>query len=134
MKTVPFRIFALGALLPLFAFGGEGDEMLANYLELRTVEIEDSFLREVGDKEDWNKRQAEYRERLGYMLGLSSDRPRTDLKATITGKLEGDGFTVENLHSSPAPGFTSRAISTCRLTGRRGRSSPRCSTFADTVG
>ena len=44
MKPVPFRFFALGALLPLFAFGGEGDEMLANYLELRTVEIEDSFL------------------------------------------------------------------------------------------
>ena len=91
MKTVPFRFFALGALLLFFAFGGEGDEMLANYLELRTVEIEDSFLGEVGDKEDWNERKAEHRERLGYMLGLSPDRPPTDLKATITGKLEEGG-------------------------------------------
>ena len=105
MKPVPFRFFAIGALLPLFAFGGEGDEMLANYLELRTVEIEDSFLGEVGDKEDWNERKAEHRERLGYMLGLSPDRPRTDLKATITGKLEGDGFTVENLHYQSSPGL-----------------------------
>ena len=105
MKTVPFRLFALGAMLPLLAFGGEGDEMLANYLELKTVEIEDSFLGEVGNREDWNERKEGFRKRLGYMLGLSPDRPRTDLKATITGKLEGDGFTVENLHYQSSPGL-----------------------------
>ena len=47
MKSVPFGLFALGAMLPLLAFGGEGDEMLAKYFELKTVEIEDSFLGEV---------------------------------------------------------------------------------------
>ena len=79
--------------------------MLAKYFERQTAQIEDSFLREVEKKEDWNKRKAEYRERLGYMLGLSLDRPRTDLKAAITGKLEGDGFTVENLHYQSSPGL-----------------------------
>ena len=98
MKTVPFRFFALGSLIPFFALGNQGDEMLSNYLERRTVQIEDSFHGKVGDKEEWNKHKDEYRKRLGYMLGLSPDRPRTDLKATITGALEGDGFTVENLH------------------------------------
>ena len=105
MKTVPFRFFALGTLLPFFALGNQGDEMLANYFERRTVQIEDSFLGKVGDKDDWNKRKGEYRKRLGYMLGLSPDRPRTDLKATITGALEGDGFTVENLHYQSSPGL-----------------------------
>ena len=57
MKSVPFGLFALGAMLPLLAFGGEGDEMLAKYFELKTVEIEDSFLGEVENKEDWNERQ-----------------------------------------------------------------------------
>ena len=74
-------------MLPLLAFGGEGDEMLANYLELKTLEIEDSFLGEIGNRQDWNELKDEYRKRLGYMLGLSPDRPRSDPKATITGKL-----------------------------------------------
>ena len=39
----------------MLAFGGEGDEMLANYLELKTLEIEDSFLEETGNRQDWNE-------------------------------------------------------------------------------
>jgi hypothetical protein len=105
MKTVLLQFLSLSMLSPFFAFGGEGDEMLAKYLERRTVQIEDSFLGEVGNKEDWNKFRGKYRERLGYMLGLAPARPRTDLKATITGKLEGDGFTVENLHYQSSPGL-----------------------------
>ena len=103
MKTVPFRLFSFLALFPFFALGNQGDEMLAKYLERRTVQVEESFLDKVGNKEDWDKHKGEYRKRLGYMLGLSPDRPRTDLKATITGKLEGDGFTVENLHYQSSP-------------------------------
>ena len=105
MKTVPFQLFAIGVLFPFFALGNQGDEMLAKYLEQRTVQVEESFLEEVENKEDWNKLKGKYRERLGYMLGLSPVRPRTDLKATITGKLEGDGFTVENLHYQSSPGL-----------------------------
>jgi len=105
MKTVPFRFFALGSLLPFFALGNQGDEMLAKYLEQRTVQVEESFLEKVENKEEWNKHKDEYRKRLGYMLGLSPDRPRTDLKATITGTLEGDGFIVEKLHYQSSPGL-----------------------------
>ena len=54
MKTVPFRLLAL-ELCSLLAFGGEGDEMLANYLELKTLEIEDSFLGKSITGEDWNE-------------------------------------------------------------------------------
>jgi len=79
--------------------------MLAKYLEQRTVQIEESFLGEVGSKDDWNKRKETHREQLWYMLGLSSDRPRADLKATVTGRLEGEGFSVEKLHYQSSPGL-----------------------------
>ena len=79
--------------------------MLARYLEQRTVQIEESFLRDVGSKDDWNKLKETHREQLRYMLGLSPDRPRADLKATVTGKLEGDGFIVEKLHYQSSPGL-----------------------------
>lgn len=105
MKTVPFRLFAIGVLFPFFALGNQGDEMLAKYLEQRTVQVEESFLGEVENKEEWNKRKGKYRERLGYMLGLSPVRPRTDLKPKITGTLEGGGFTVEKLHYQSSPGL-----------------------------
>ena len=114
---------ALGTLLPLFAFGAEGDEMLANYLELKTVEIEDSFLGEIGNREDWNERKDEYRKCLGYMLGLSPDRPRSDLKATISGKLE------NGLGSSFTSRRRSMMISLCRWR-RPCVSGPRQSAYA----
>lgn len=85
----------------MLAFGGEGDEMLANYLKLKTLEIEDSFLEENGNRQDWNELKDEYRKRLGYMLGLSPDRPRSDLKAAIAGKLEnGPGSSFANRRRS----------------------------------
>ncbi len=85
MKNFLLRFLFLLTFFPFFTSGGEGDEMLAKYLEQRTVQIEESFLREVGSKDDWNKRKETHREQLWYMLGLSSDRPRADLKATVTG-------------------------------------------------
>ena len=105
MKNFLLRFLFLLTFFPFFTSGGEGDEMLAKYLEQRTVQIEESFLGEVGSKDDWNKRKETHREQLWYMLGLSSDRPRADLKATVTGKLEGEGFSVEKLHYQSSPGL-----------------------------
>ena len=79
--------------------------MLRKYLELRTAEIENSFLGEVADKEDWIRLKEGYREDLRYMLGLVPSRPRTELQATVTGKLEGEGFVVEKLHYQSSPGL-----------------------------
>jgi hypothetical protein len=99
------RFLFLLPVFPFFTSPGEGDEMLAEYLEQRTVQIEDSFLGEVGSKDNWNKLKETRREQLWYMLGLSPDRPRSDLKATVTGKLEADGFIVEKLHYQSSPGL-----------------------------
>ena len=117
MKTVPFRLFALGAMLPLLAFGGEGDEMLANYLELKTLEIEDSFLGKSGT--DWNERKEGLR--LGYMLGFPKHRSRLRSRASSRGMV-----TVENLHYQSSPGLSSRAISTCPPMNK-GEKFQRCS-------
>ena len=105
MKNFLLSFLFLLCVLPFFTSAGEGDEMLAEYLEQRTVQIEDSFLAEVESKDDWNSMKESYREQLGEMLGLSPDRPRADLKATVTGKLQGDGFIVEKLHYQSSPGL-----------------------------
>ena len=105
MKNFLLSFLFLLCVLPFYTSAGEGDEMLAEYLEQRTVQIEDSFLAEVESKDDWNRMKESYREQLGEMLGLSPDRPRADLKATVTGKLQGDGFIVEKLHYQSSPGL-----------------------------
>ena len=105
MKKVLFGFLFSLLVFPFYISGAEGDDMLEDYLEQRTVQIEESFLAEVGSKEDWNKHKEIHREQLRYMLGLSPDRPRTDLKATVTGKLQGDGFIVEKLHYQSSPGL-----------------------------
>ena len=105
MKKVLFGFLFSHLVFPFCISGGEGDVMLEEYLEQRTVQIEDSFLAEVESKDDWNRMKESYREQLGEMLGLSPDRPRADLKATVTGKLQGDGFIVEKLHYQSSPGL-----------------------------
>ncbi len=105
MKNFLLRFLFLLTVFPFFTSGGEGDEMLAKYFEQRTIQIEESFLEEVGSKDDWNELKETHREQLWYMLGLSSDLPRADLKATVTGKLDGDGFIVEKLHYQSSPGL-----------------------------
>jgi len=105
VKKVLFGFLFSLLVFPFYISGAEGDDMLEDYLEQRTVQIEESFLAEVGSKEDWNKHKEIHREQLRYMLGLSPDRPRTDLKATVTGKLQGDGFIVEKLHYQSSPGL-----------------------------
>jgi len=104
MKT-PGLILSLIAFLPALTFAAGGDDMLRRYFELQTKKTEDSFLAEVKTRQDWEKNKEKYRQRLSYMLGLDPDRPRTDLKATVTGKTEGDGFVVENLHYQSSPGL-----------------------------
>jgi dipeptidyl aminopeptidase/acylaminoacyl peptidase len=79
--------------------------MLRRYFELLTKKTEDSFLAQIKTRQDWEKNKEKYRQRLSYMLGLDPDRPRTDLKATVTGKTKGDGFVVENLHYQSSPGL-----------------------------
>lgn len=78
---------------------------LAEYFRAETGRLAGRCLAEIHTLEDWKGRQAEYRRQLREMLGLDPWPERTDLKPVITGTVEGEGFTVENLHFQASPGL-----------------------------
>ena len=53
--------------------------------------------------EQWEKLRPEYERQYFYMLGLDPMPAKTPLAATITGRLRGDGYTVEMLHYQSRP-------------------------------
>jgi len=121
MKNPPFRLraslapFAISLVHLAFVVGATagpapqwrplGSPDLEAYFAAETASVEKTSLAEIRTLEDWNQRKALYREQLFEMLGLSPDRERTPLNATITRKTEGKLFTVENLHFQSSPGF-----------------------------
>ena len=82
-----------------------GRQMHDAYFRRRVKEISDDCLKDIRTKEDWEQRRPELRRQFLDMLGLWPLPPRTNLKATITGKIEGDGFTVEKLLFQSKPGL-----------------------------
>lgn len=82
-----------------------GDEQLSAYFRAETAKLRDSCLVEIKTLDDWNAKKSEYRRQLFEMLGLDPLPERTDLKATITGRVERDDFVVEKLHFQSRPGL-----------------------------
>ena len=82
-----------------------GERMAAEYFRLQTARIASRTLTRVHTLADWQARRATYRQQLLEMLGLSPLPPRGDLKATLTGKLETEKFTVEKIHFQSLPGL-----------------------------
>lgn len=82
-----------------------GDRMLAAYFAAETARLRDACLAEIRSIDDWRSKRDEYRRQLLEMLGLDPLPERTDLKATITGRVERDDFIVENLHFQSRPGL-----------------------------
>ncbi len=82
-----------------------GDQALADYFRVETAKLSKRCLADIQTLDDWNARRAQYRQQLFDMLGLSPLPPRTELKAVVTGKVEHDQFTVENLHFQSLPGL-----------------------------
>jgi hypothetical protein len=54
---------------------------------------------------DWEGREDELRRQLHEMLGLDPLPERTDLQPVITGKVDHEEFTVENIHFQSSPGL-----------------------------
>src|SRR5262249_55319734 len=75
------------------------------YFRRQVQLIADSSLAPYKTKEDWEKARPELRRQFLDMLGLWPLPPRTDLKATITGKIDAERFTVEKLHFQSMPGL-----------------------------
>ena len=81
------------------------DKMFAEYFRTETEKLAASSLGNVKMLRDWTDHRAEYREQLFEMLGLSPRPERTDLKPTITGRVEQADFFVEKLHFQSLPGL-----------------------------
>ena len=84
---------------------GPGDEMLRAYFRAETNAVATASLADVRSPGEWELKRGEYRRQLSEMLGLSPMPERTDLKATVTGKIDHAQFTVENLHFQSKPGL-----------------------------
>ena len=88
------------------AIGTSGaDAMLADYFRAETAKLCDRCLTGVESLEDWQAKRKIYREQLFEMLGLMPLPEKTDLKPVVTGKIEHEQFTVENIHFQSRPGL-----------------------------
>ncbi|HSQ58285.1 MAG TPA: prolyl oligopeptidase family serine peptidase, partial [Gemmata sp.] len=82
-----------------------GEKILDAYLRDQVRQIESDCLTNLTTKEAWEKKKPELRREFFDMMGLWPRPPKTDLKATITGRVEGEGYTVEKLHFQAMPGL-----------------------------
>jgi dienelactone hydrolase len=82
-----------------------GDRMFADYFRAETRMLTERSLADIRTREDWHRQKGPARQQLFEMLGLDPMPPKTDLKATVTGKLDHPEFTVENLHYQSRPGL-----------------------------
>ncbi len=83
--------------------GQPGDAMIQAYLAAETEKLAAKWADDVVSREAWEKRRPEYVEQYYYMLGLSPRPEKTDLAATVTGTLKGDGYEVDMLHYQSRP-------------------------------
>src|SRR5205823_13233553 len=102
MKKILIAI-VLGWCGMCFAGAATGQEMLKDYFELQTAQIASQCLADVKTAEDWNGKKEQYRQQLAEMLGLWPMPEKTELNATITGRLEQDDIVVENLYFQSMP-------------------------------
>jgi len=83
--------------------GSPGDEMIQGYLKRCTEEIHAGFVQDLESLDKWQQSRPGYLQQYLYMLGLWPMPERTPLKATITGSLSGEGYTVDMLHYQSMP-------------------------------
>jgi cephalosporin-C deacetylase-like acetyl esterase len=81
------------------------DQELAEYFRNETAELRDECLADVKDLDDWKAKRPVYRRQLLEMLGLDPFPQKTDLKPVVTGTLDHNEFTVENVHFQSRPGL-----------------------------
>lgn len=82
-----------------------GDKMLADYFRHETKRLADRCLTDVKSLEDWEKQREVYRQQLREMLGLEPWPEKTDLHATVTGRVHHNEFVVEKIHFQSRPGL-----------------------------
>src|SRR4051812_24105771 len=79
------------------------DTNLATFFAAETAKLSQQSLTDVRTAKDWEESAPKLREQLAEMLGLQPLPPRSDLHPVITGRIEHEEFTVENLHFQSLP-------------------------------
>src|SRR5262249_29439614 len=111
---MPSRLLAslllLGLIAPLSAADApadtaRGDKLRDAYFARQVQRIADASLADVKTLADWHRKRPALHRQFLDMMGLWPLPPRTDLHATVTGKLDADNFTVEKLHFQSLPGL-----------------------------
>jgi hypothetical protein len=82
-----------------------GDRAMRKYLAAQAAELERELLPGVKTAAELEKARPALREEYFDMLGLKPLPERTPLKATVTGRLQRDDYTVEKLHFQSRPGL-----------------------------
>ena len=82
-----------------------GDEAIGKYLAGETKLLSLSVLAEADSREAWEAKREELKRQYWDMLGLWPVPERTPLKATVTGKVARENFTVEKVHFQSKPGL-----------------------------
>ena len=83
----------------------KGRVQVRKYFATEVKQIADSCLANIKTKEDWEKIRPEMRRQFLDMMGLWPLPKKTDLKVTITGKVDAEKFTIEKLHFQSSPGL-----------------------------
>ncbi len=81
------------------------DRRLAAYFQAETAKLQSQCLSDIKSLDDWKAKRVVYRQQLLEMLGLDPFPAKTPLEAVVTGTVEHDQFTVENLHFQSMPGL-----------------------------
>jgi len=82
-----------------------GDAMIADYFREETQRLAGRPLAGIDSLDEWKEHRVVLRQQLFEMLGLDPLPKKTDLHATVTGRVEHDGFVVEKLHYQSRPGL-----------------------------
>jgi dienelactone hydrolase len=103
-------VFLLG-IMGAEGFGAQSsesraaDRQLAEYFRVETAKLQNACLTDVKSLDDWKARRIVYRQQLLEMLGLDPFPEKTPLNATVTGTVDHEQFTVENLHFQSMAGL-----------------------------
>lgn len=104
-QSAAFAALAACPLHRTLAQDKDGDYSIRRYLAARAAELEREFLPGIDSAADFEKHRPVLRADLLDMLGLKPLPERTPLKATVTGKVEQPGYTIEKLHFQSLPGL-----------------------------
>jgi cephalosporin-C deacetylase-like acetyl esterase len=105
LQSAALTTMAACPLHSTMAQDAPGDRSIRQFLAARAAELEREFLPGVKTSADFERLRPQLRADFFDMLGLKPMPERTPLKATVTGKVEQAGYTLEKLHFQSLPGL-----------------------------